>query len=152
MQGIIAKMVQTHFIKLPFWLHHVEELIEIHEIEFWFPNSESGWQSYAFRKITRWAGLHSGIDGRRADPLDTGRPGLVSNGHQTWSRASTLTQEPMRSLVHHIGSHGSSDKAWTMWPNPTQVKTSSPTKEGKLQTWPNFVPKHIGGKWMWQRD
>ena len=28
--------MQKYFIKCPFSLHHVEEPIEIHEIEFWF--------------------------------------------------------------------------------------------------------------------
>jgi hypothetical protein len=67
-------------------------------------------KSYAFRKIARWVKLDLGTRGRRAAWMEAGRPGLVSNGHETWSRAYTLTQEPMGSLVHHIGSHGGSEK------------------------------------------
>jgi hypothetical protein len=63
-----------------------------------------------------------------------GRPGLVSNGHQTWSRASTLTQEPMGSLVHHIWSHGGSDKIRTMWPKPRQVHKPKKQSSKRDQT------------------
>ena len=75
-----------------------------------------------------------------------GRPGLVSNGHQTWSRASTLTQEPMASLVLRIGSHGARVKLGQC--DPIQHKPS--TEEAKLQTRPNFVHMHIGDTWTWQ--
>ena len=68
--------------------------------------------------------------GAGAAPFDTRRPRLVSNGHQTWSRASTLTQEPMGSLVLHIGSHGAQVKPGQC--DPIQHKAR--TEEAKLQT------------------
>jgi hypothetical protein len=77
-----------------------------------------------------------GHKGRRATRTEAGRPGLVSNGHQTWSRASTLSQEPMGSLVHHIGSHGVLEKPGQS--GPIQHKPRTEGREFRFA--PNFVP------------
>jgi hypothetical protein len=58
---------------------------------FGSPNSGSGWQSYAFRKITRWAGL--GLD-----TLDVGRPRFRSGDVDKCPKATKLGPRPLRSL------------------------------------------------------
>ena len=68
-----------------------------------------------------------------------GRREHVSNGPQTWSRASTLTQEPKGSPIHPIDPNGGSGK-------PRQVAQSNTSKDWsitrgrKFQLRPNFIP------------
>jgi hypothetical protein len=143
MQGIIEKMVQMND---HFDCTMSKSSSGYMKLSFGSPNSESERQSHGSRKITRQAGLDLDTDGRWAALLDTERPGLVSNGHQTWSRASKLTQEPMGSLVLHIGSHGARVKLGQC----DLIQHKPRTEEAKLQMWPNFIHMHIGDTWPWQ--
>jgi hypothetical protein len=90
---------------------------------FGSPNSESGRQSYAFRKIMKWVGL-------KQEKRSVGRPQTMPKHCQTLSKASLHTIGPKgRSVCTNVGHMGIN-----RWPKTSPNVASKPNHLHQLPT------------------
>jgi len=109
------------------------------KLSFVSPNSESRRESYAFRKIAKWAGLKQETQGHRATWTQVGRPHTKPKPCQTWSKAS----------LHIIGPKG---RSVCRRPMMSPDAPTLPIGPGLLWRLLTDHPKSVADRWSTWRS